>query len=117
MVSSFLSSTTVTLMLISTIAFVIGITFGACSPPPGAITVGNGGKYSTLQAALADTSSQVYYVFSGTYNGQTVISRPNIKIYGQTSNPATFDGNSNRLLQFVIYATSDFDDYSGYLYQ
>lgn len=29
------------------------------SPPSGSITVGSGGKYSTLAAALADTSSSV----------------------------------------------------------
>lgn len=29
------------------------------SPPSGAITVGPGGKYATLSAALADTSSSV----------------------------------------------------------
>lgn len=33
--------------------------FALSSPPSGAITVGNGGKYSTISAALQDTSSSV----------------------------------------------------------
>ncbi|KAG8800870.1 hypothetical protein FRC18_007929, partial [Serendipita sp. 400] len=32
--------------------------------PAGAITVGSGKKYSTLAAALKDTSSNVYYVYA-----------------------------------------------------
>ena len=39
-------------------AFITGA-LALSSPPSGAITVGNGGKYSTLSAALKDTSSSV----------------------------------------------------------
>ncbi|KAK0450389.1 pectin lyase-like protein [Desarmillaria tabescens] len=42
------------------------------SPPSGAITVGSSGTYSTLTKALADTSSSVYFIYSGTYTGQTL---------------------------------------------
>lgn len=45
------------------------------SPPSGAITVGTSGKYATLTKALADTSSSVYFVYSGTYKEQVVINR------------------------------------------
>lgn len=64
------------------------------SPPSGAITVGSSGTYSTLSKALADTSSSVYFIYSGTYTGQTLISRSNIKIYGQTSTADSYTGNS-----------------------
>lgn len=47
----------------------------ASTPPSGAITVGSGGKYSTLTAALKDTSSSVYFVYAGTYKEQVVITR------------------------------------------
>ncbi|KAG9098740.1 hypothetical protein FRC06_006017 [Ceratobasidium sp. 370] len=64
------------------------------SPPSGAITVGSGGKYSTLAAALQDTSSNVYFVYSGTYTGQVSISRANIKIYGQSSSATSYSSNT-----------------------
>ena len=88
-------------------------TVGLSAPPSGAITVGPGGKYSTLSAALKDTSSsvsalssrnshagylsflrKVYFVFPGTFTEQVVISRPNVRIFGQTSNPQDYTGNS-----------------------
>jgi pectinesterase len=47
------------------------------SPPSGAITVGNGGKYSTLSKALADTSSSTCTSVSNTYEMET---RGNLKI-------------------------------------
>jgi pectinesterase len=72
----------------------LGVALGLSSPPSGAITVGTGGKYATLQAALADTSSSTYFVYSGTYTGQVNITRSGIKIYGQTFKTGTYTGNS-----------------------
>ncbi|KAH7344680.1 putative pectinesterase precursor [Rhizoctonia solani] len=66
---------------------------GASSPPKGAITVGKGGKYPTLSAALKDTSSNTYFVYAGSYNDQVVINRANVRIYGQTSNAMTYANN------------------------
>ncbi|KAF8610777.1 pectin lyase-like protein, partial [Ceratobasidium sp. AG-I] len=66
----------------------------ASSPPSGAITVGSKGKYSTLAAALKDTSSNVFFIYSGTYTAQTSITRANIKIYGQTSNALAYSSNT-----------------------
>jgi hypothetical protein len=40
---------------------------GASSPPAGAITIGSGGKYATISAALLDTPSSVYFTYAGTY--------------------------------------------------
>ncbi|KAF8752928.1 Pectinesterase [Rhizoctonia solani] len=56
--------------------------------PAGAITIGSGGKYSTISAALKDTSSNIYYIYSGTYKEQVHINRANVKsmiFYGQTA--------------------------------
>ncbi|KAI0639667.1 pectin lyase fold/virulence factor [Trametes polyzona] len=64
------------------------------SPPAGAITVGSGGKYPTLSAALKDTSSLVYFIFPGTYKDTAIITRPNVRVYGQTNTPSSYTGNS-----------------------
>lgn len=66
----------------------------ASSPPAGSITVGSKGKYSTLAAALKDTSSNTFFIYSGTYTGQTTITRANIKIYGQTTNAQAYSSNT-----------------------
>ncbi|KAH7097453.1 pectin lyase fold/virulence factor [Auriculariales sp. MPI-PUGE-AT-0066] len=69
----------------------------ASSPPSGSITVGpsgSGAKYTTLTSALADTSSNVIFVYSGTYTGQTLISRANVTIYGQSSNAKAYSSNT-----------------------
>lgn len=99
------------------------VAWALSSPPAGAIVVGPTGKYSTLKAALADTSSsvrhgpvlhtsrvlflitikrQVYFIQSGTYTGQAVISRANLKIYGQTNVPGSYSGNS----EYTCYLSS-----------
>ncbi|KZV88938.1 putative pectinesterase precursor [Exidia glandulosa HHB12029] len=56
-------------------------------PPAGAITVGptgSGAQYTDLNVALNDTSSNVFFVFSGTWTTQIAISRANVTIFGQT---------------------------------
>ncbi|KAH7344695.1 putative pectinesterase precursor [Rhizoctonia solani] len=83
---SLLSSSISLLSLVWTVS-------GASSPPPGAITVGKGGKYATLSAALKNTSSNIYFVYAGSYNDQVVINRANVRIYGQTSNAMTYANN------------------------
>ncbi len=37
---------------------------------------------------------QVYFINSGTYDEQVLISRSNIKIFGQTTVPLSYSGNS-----------------------
>ncbi|KAG9016657.1 hypothetical protein FRB90_002648 [Tulasnella sp. 427] len=63
--------------------------------PAGAITVGQNGEgtYTTISQALNDTSSNVIYVYPGNYTEQVVISRPNITIYGQTSDKLSYYSN------------------------
>ncbi|KAG8734986.1 hypothetical protein FRC12_018268 [Ceratobasidium sp. 428] len=81
-------------LLLGVILTFISGALSASSPPSGAITVGTGGKYSSLAAALNDTSSNVFFVYSGTYKGQTTISRANIKIYGQSSSATSYSSNT-----------------------
>ncbi|KAG8931050.1 hypothetical protein FRC03_005043 [Tulasnella sp. 419] len=85
------------------------------SIPAGAITVGkNGaGKYSTITAALADTSSNIIYVYPGNYTEQVVISRANIKIYGQTSSKLAYSSNTVTISRNVNAATAGNNDLSG----
>ncbi|KAG8733013.1 hypothetical protein FRC11_009287 [Ceratobasidium sp. 423] len=85
------------------------VVLAASSPPSGSITVGSGGKYATLAEALADTSSDVYFVYSGTYTGQTSIGRANIKIYGQTSNALDYSSNTVTFTDNVPASTAGSD--------
>ncbi|KAG8767099.1 hypothetical protein FRC20_004912 [Serendipita sp. 405] len=81
--------------------------------PAGAITVGSGGKYSTLTAALQDTSSNVYYIYSGTYTGQVVINRANVAIYGETTASGSYTGNKVTLTASVTASQAGSNDASG----
>ena len=78
----------------------------ASSPPSGAITVGPGGKYSTLTAALADTSSSVYFIYATSIKERVVISRSGITIYGQTSNALTYSGNTVTITNNIPASTA-----------
>ncbi|KAG9019153.1 hypothetical protein FRB90_005990 [Tulasnella sp. 427] len=85
------------------------------SVPSGAITVGkNGaGKYSTITEALADTSSNIIYIYAGNYTEQVVISRSNIKIYGQTSSKLSYSSNTVTISRYMSAATAGSNDASG----
>ncbi|OBZ78687.1 Pectinesterase [Grifola frondosa] len=83
------------------------------SSPAGAITVGPGGKYSTLSAAVKDTSSSVYFVFSGTYTDTVVITRPNIKIFGQTNIANSYTGNTVTITNNIPASIAGSNDASG----
>ncbi|KAH7340671.1 pectin lyase fold/virulence factor [Rhizoctonia solani] len=82
------------LSLLVPVLGLVSSVFAASSPPAGAITVGSKGKYKTLAAALKDTSSNIYFIYSGTYTGQTIVNRANIKIYGETSNAQAYGSNT-----------------------
>ncbi|EUC65300.1 pectinesterase [Rhizoctonia solani AG-3 Rhs1AP] len=110
--SIFLSSSAAFLSLCWTVSC-------ASSPPSGAITVGSGGKYSTLSAALKDTSRRVfvvcnvYFVYAGTYKEQVAISRANVKIYGQTSNALTYSSNQATFTNNIPASSAGSNDASG----
>ncbi|CAE6466440.1 unnamed protein product [Rhizoctonia solani] len=102
--------------MMRSLTLIIAIASGLCSfvsaassPPSGSITVGKGGKYATLAEALADTSSNIYFIYSGTYTGQTSISRANIKIYGQTSNSLEYSSNTVTFTDNIPASTAGSD--------
>ena len=93
----------------STVALLLSLvvsTLCASSPPSGAITVGPGGKYSTLTAALADTSSNVYFIYATSIKERVVITRPKITIYGQTSNALTYSSNKVTITNNIPASTA-----------
>ncbi|KAL5638975.1 hypothetical protein ACGC1H_003372 [Rhizoctonia solani] len=81
--------------------------------PAGAITIGSGGKYSTISAALQDTSSNIYYIYSGAYNEQVYVNRANVKIYGQTSNKLDYNSNTVTITNSLSSAQAGSNDLSG----
>lgn len=84
----------------------------AAAIPSGAITVGSKGKYSTLAAALKDTSSNKYYIYAGTYTGQVAITRSNIAIYGESTSTG-YAGNKVTLSASASAASAGGNDQSG----
>ncbi|KAF3399739.1 putative pectinesterase A [Penicillium rolfsii] len=69
------------------------------SAPSGCLTVGSGGKYSTIGAALAalgsSKSAACIYVASGTYTEQLTINYAGtLTLYGETSNTGTYKYNT-----------------------
>ncbi|KAG8739532.1 hypothetical protein FRC10_005480 [Ceratobasidium sp. 414] len=98
------------------VVFTLAISaFCASSPPSGAITVGPGGKYSTLSAALADTSSSVYFVYATTITERVVITRSGVTIYGQTSNALTYSSNQVTITNNLAASNTGSDESSATL--
>lgn len=69
------------------------------SAPSGCLTVGSGGKYSTIGAALtalgSSTSAACIYVAAGTYAEQLTINYAGaLTLYGETSNTGTYKYNT-----------------------
>ncbi|KAJ5330785.1 hypothetical protein N7476_000568 [Penicillium atrosanguineum] len=69
------------------------------SAPPGCLTVGSGGTYSTIGDAInaltSSTSSACIYVASGTYEEQLTIDfTGTLTIYGETSDTGTYKDNT-----------------------
>ncbi|OSC99460.1 carbohydrate esterase family 8 protein [Trametes coccinea BRFM310] len=83
------------------------------SPPAGAITVGPGGAFSSLSAALKDTSSNVYFIFAGTYTDTAIITRPNVRVYGQTNVPNSYTGNTVTITNNIPASVAGSNDASG----
>ncbi|KAI0766039.1 pectin lyase fold/virulence factor [Irpex lacteus] len=101
----FLSLTTVCILLTQGLAL--------SSPPSGAITVGSKGKYAKISDALADKSSSVYFIYAGTYKEQVNITRPNLKIYGETQVPLSYSGNTVTITNNIPASIAGSNDLSG----
>ncbi|CAG7853566.1 Probable pectinesterase A; AltName: Full=Pectin methylesterase A; Flags: Precursor [Serendipita indica DSM 11827] len=102
--------------LLSSLSFALSASAGGHSHghiPSGAITVGTGGKYPNLTVALGDTSSNIFYVFAGNYTGQTLINRPNVTIYGETTTPLSYLGNKVTLSVNMPASIAGSNDKSG----
>ncbi len=57
--------------------------------------------------------SDVFYLFAGNYTGQTLISRPNVTIYGETWAPFTYLGNRVTLSVNMPASQAGSNDLSG----
>ncbi|CZT41610.1 related to pectinesterase precursor [Rhynchosporium secalis] len=73
---------------------------GRTSAPAGALTVGSGRKFSTIQAAVnslstTSTGSQSIFILPGTYKEQVIIParKAILKIYGYTQDTSSYTGN------------------------
>ncbi|PVF98507.1 pectin lyase-like protein [Serendipita vermifera] len=77
------------------------------------ITIGQRGMYPNLTAALNDTSSNTFYIYAGNYTGQTLITRPNVTIYGETWNPFSYLGNRVTLSVNMPASIAGSNDASG----
>ncbi|TCD67387.1 hypothetical protein EIP91_012422 [Steccherinum ochraceum] len=62
---------------------------------------------------MSDTTSNVYFVFSGTFHEQVVITRPNIQIFGQTNTPQSYSGNTVFITNNLPASTAGSNDKSG----
>lgn len=82
------------LSALSFLAAALSVT-GLFEPPKGAITVGGRfGQYPNLTTALNNKTSNVYFIYAGTYHEQVYITRANLKIYGETLLEDTYLLNS-----------------------
>ncbi|KAM5530603.1 hypothetical protein V8D89_015721 [Ganoderma adspersum] len=95
------------------VSYLVASASALSSPPAGAITVGNGGKYATLSAALQDASSLVYFIYSGTYTDTAIITRANVRVYGQTNTPSSYTGNTVTITNNIPASTAGSNDASG----
>jgi hypothetical protein len=57
--------------------------------------------------------SSVYFIYAGTFKEQVVISRANIKIYGQTSNATTYTSNTVTITNNIPASSAGSNDASG----
>ncbi|KAI0721385.1 pectin lyase fold/virulence factor [Cerioporus squamosus] len=96
-----------------TSCFVLGA-LALHAPPRGAITVGGSkGQYANLSAALADNSSLVYFIYTGTYTDTAIITRDDVRVYGQTLLPDTYLGNTVTITNNIPASVAGSNDASG----
>jgi len=88
----------------------------AYSPPSGAITIGpsgSGAQYTDIKTALANTSSNTYFIYAGSWTTQVAISRANVTIYGQTHVATTYLNNTVTITNNVPASVAGSNDLSG----
>jgi pectinesterase len=68
---------------------------GGSDPPPGALVVGTGGQFRTVQSAVdAAQPGQRIFIKPGTYHEQVFVQKPNITIIGASSNTRQASSNT-----------------------
>ncbi|KAG8773503.1 hypothetical protein FRC12_002499 [Ceratobasidium sp. 428] len=83
-------------------------------PPNDAITIGGTkGQYPNISIALQDTTSDVYFVYAGTYNEQVFINRPNVTIMGESRQTARFGSNLVHITNNLPASKAGSNDLSG----
>jgi pectinesterase len=79
---------------LSVFTFLWGVQGGA-SPPAGALVVGSGGQYRTVQSAVnAASPGKTIFIQPGTYKEQVFVQKNNITIIGSSSSPDSYSGNT-----------------------
>lgn len=85
--------------------------------PSGAITVGSGGQYSTIQAAInslstTSTTAQSLFILAGTYNEQVIIPARTaaLTIYGYTTDTSSYTSNVVTIQHSSSLASGAADD-------
>jgi pectinesterase len=69
-------------------------TRAALSPPPGALVVGAGGQYRTIQSAVnAASPGKTIFIQPGTYDEQVFVQKGNITIIGASSSTNSYNDN------------------------
>jgi pectinesterase len=67
---------------------------GGPTPPSGALVVGSGGQYRTVQSAVnAASPGRTIFIQPGTYREQVFVQKNNITIIGASSSPDSYSGN------------------------
>ncbi|KAG8742504.1 hypothetical protein FRC10_001338 [Ceratobasidium sp. 414] len=83
-------------------------------PPEGAITIGGAeGQYPNISIALRDTTSDVYFVYAGTYNEQVFVNRPNVTIIGESRQTTRFSSNTVHITNNLPASKAGSNDLSG----
>ncbi|GAB1520709.1 hypothetical protein RhiTH_003797 [Rhizoctonia solani] len=83
-------------------------------PPNGSITIGGiKGKYRNISTALLDVSSNVYFIYAGTYKEQVYINRPNVTLIGESRQTTQFSSNTVHITNNLPASQAGSNDLSG----
>jgi len=90
------------------------------TPPSGAITVGSGGTYSTIQEAVnslstTSTTAQSIFIYAGTYSEQVYIPtrKADLTIYGYTEDTSSYTSNQVTITHSLSLEDASDDDETG----
>jgi len=96
----------------------VSTALAATTPPAGALVVGAGGQYKTLQSAVTAASpGKTIFINAGTYNEQVYIppEKKNLVIIGASDRPNSHDGNKVTITQGLAQDKGKNNDQTGTL--